>query len=446
MRLQLATDPVRLPLTLATVVAVVAGCASATDESAAAAPKPTIERMLVVSDGDYLASTYADNRLTPQDAGSRDLLSTVTLRDGEVATGQVEVSNSVTAPPEVLALSPDGTTAFVTERTGTRPPGATTTAELPTGTRLFAVDVRDFANPAVTETLTVAAAPEALAISPDGTTVAVVSNTPEASVLQLIPWSAAGFGEPASFDLADLGVTGDAPGPRGGVLATNVQWHPDGQVLAVNITTQNRVAFLDLAPGGGLTPRGTPVDVGVDPFVGRFTPDGRHYLTSNWGRDFTASTIEDRLPDTPSDITVIEVGAGGSAPRVIQSIETDRSAEGLAVSPDGMWVATVNMRGTALPSDSAKYDEGATVTLLRRDTDTGMLTKIDDFPFDAVLPEGGAFDPSGRYFVATSYEARAGSDVGSGLQIFEVGSAESPGLTAVQRIPLPQGAHHVVIG
>jgi hypothetical protein len=77
----------------------------------------------------------------------------------------------------------------------------------------------------------------------------------------------------------------------------------------------------------------------------------------------------------------------------------------LAVSPDGQWVATVNMRGTALPADSPRFDEHGSVSLFRL----------------------GA----------------TGSD-GAGLQVYRVGSEDEPGLTPVQRIPLPHGVHHVV--
>jgi hypothetical protein len=405
----------------------------------------TIEGVVALSDGDYVASTYADGVLPPAEAGHRDLLSTVGIRDGVVSSAHVELSNSVTAAPEVLALSPDGRTAFVAERLAGRQAGDTRSGQLPAGDRLFAVDVTDPGAPAIAAVAAIAESPEALAVHPDGTRVAVVSNTPVASVLQLVPWTPAGFGDPVTFDLAGLGITGSAEGARGGITATNVHWHPGGRALAVNITTQNRVAFLTV-DGTSVAPWGEPVTTGVDPFVGRFTPDGRHYLTSDWGRDLAAPTLAERLPDSRSTLSVIEVGEIGSpAPRVVGTAESDKSAEGLAVSPDGRWVATVNMRGTALPAGSVGFDEHASVSLLRRDGATGDLTKIGDYPLAGVLPEGGAFDPSGRYFIATVFEGRPGSPDGPGLQVYRVGPDDAPGLTALQRIPLPHGVHHVAV-
>ncbi|WP_405181995.1 hypothetical protein OG225_13455 [Nocardia sp. NBC_01377] len=113
---------------------------------------------------------------------------------------------------------------------------------------------------------------------------------------------------------------------------------------------------------------------------------------------------------------------------------------------DGTHIATVNMRGSAFPPGSPDYDEYASVTLLRMDQATGAVTKIGDYPLRGVLPEGGAFDPTGEYFLATMFQGRVPQDPGPGIEIFRVGSDEEPGLTPVQRIPLPHGVHHVAVG
>ncbi|MGW5386480.1 lactonase family protein [Nocardia sp. NPDC003963] len=411
-----------------------------------------IDRIVTISDGDYLASTYADGNLASADSGYRDFLSMIRMSNGEVEVEHVEVSNSVTAAPEVLALTPEAGTAFVAERLGQRRHGDTRAEQLLPGNRLFALALPDAGAPTTVDTVTVAPAPEALAVHPEGTYIAVVSNTPEAGLLQLVPWDGSRFGEPVRYDLATLGVTGDKNGPRGGVLATNVQWHPSGRALAVNITTQNRVAFfsVDISSSGAVAvrPWGVPVRTGADPFVGRFTPDGGYYVTSDWGRDLNSTTLAERMPSTRSKVGVIRLGELGTTAehRHIGSVESDKSAEGLAISPDGRHIATVNMRGTALPPWSAGHDETASVSLLQLDPDNGSLTKIGDYPLDGALPEGGTFDTSGEYFLATVFQGHDANGPGPGLQVFRVGPDESPGLTPVQRISLPHGVHHVAVG
>lgn len=56
----------------------------------------------VISDGDFRASTYRDNRLAAIGPNHRDVLTVLRPRGG---SAQVPVSNSVTAPPEVMAAS-----------------------------------------------------------------------------------------------------------------------------------------------------------------------------------------------------------------------------------------------------------------------------------------------------------------------------------------------------
>ncbi|WP_246678363.1 MULTISPECIES: hypothetical protein [unclassified Mesorhizobium] len=78
-----------------------------------------------------------------------------------------------------------------------------------------------------------------------------MSNTPKGSFVQIVDYTDGCFGTVARFNLAELGVSGSASTPRGGVTATNVNWHPSGRFLSVNINTQNRVAFFEVAQDAG---------------------------------------------------------------------------------------------------------------------------------------------------------------------------------------------------
>lgn len=408
-------------------------------------------KVAVISDGDYIARTYADGVLAPVEAGHRDMLTVLSIVDGKVSRETLPISNSVTAAPEILELTPDGQTAFLTERLGERPDGATTMRELPPGNRLFAVDLSDGANPKLADTAEIGIHPEGLAVSPDGSRVAVVSNTAQESLLQIAEFRDGKFGPVARFNLAELGVTGTASGPRAGVTATNVQWHPSGRYLAANINTQDRVAFFEVTDGDNgpaLKLWGNIVETGRDPFVGRFTPDGRHYLTSNWGRNFAATTLDGRIPDAASTMSVIRLAdpeAQEARHERLGSVETDISAEGMAVSPDGRLVATFNMRGTSFAPGTPRYSREAGISLLAFDPETGTLEKLSDTSFEAVLPEGGTFDLTGDHVIATSFEAQpdAAPGVGAGLAVFRVVKDGTPRLEPVGRVPLPHGVHHV---
>lgn len=407
--------------------------------------------LAVIADGDFVAQTYADGRLAPAAAGWRDTLAIWARRDGRLTAGRIEVSNSVTAAPEILALAPGGDTAFVVERLGQRDARAQTVRDLPAGHRLMAVDLADPQAPRIAATLDVGPLPEALAVSPDGRRVAVVANSPDDSLLSIARYERGAFHETQRFTLRELGVAGTGAGPRGGVTATNVQWHPSGRYLAVNLNTLNRVAFFEVReqPAGRLAlhPWGEPVEVGADPFVGRFTPDGGYYLTADWGRDFSATTLDGRVPRRASSVSVIRLAEPGGPARHarVGHAQTDESSEGLAVSPDGTLVATVNMRSTPFPPDSPRFVREATVSLLRFDARTGSLAKVADYAFEGVLPEGASFDASGRHLLVTVFQYHAGGPAGGGLEVFRVEREDGPRLRHLGRLPMPHGTHHVAV-
>lgn len=397
-----------------------------------------------VADGDFVAGSYASGQLAPASAGYRDSLVLLRRTGDRWHRESLPISNSVTAPPEVLRLAPDGGTAFVIERLARRENGATRVAELAPGRKLFAISLPTGAPAKLADTIELGDFPEALDISPDGRTVAVVSNSAGRSHLSLVNFSDSRFDTRQRFELdAFIGGGGD-------IYASNIAWHPSGRFLAVNLNTRNQVLFLSVGERGNkffLRPWGEPVEVGRDPFVGRFAPDGRHYITSDWGRDFTATDLEGRLPEQASKLSVVRLaGPDSEAPRhrLVHSASSDLSAEGLAISRDGRYVATVNMRGTPFPEQSPRFHRRASVSLFHFDPESGALKKIADTLFSGVLPEGGVFGPSGKYFLASVFEYRdvGGGDGGGGIEVFEITDS---GLRPRGRIPMPHGVHHLDI-
>lgn len=397
-----------------------------------------------VSDGDFVAETYANGRLAPAEANYKDVLTVMSLADGKLAMSQIEVSNSVTAAPEIMQLTRDGRTAFVVERLAARSDRAQTMRDLAPGKRLFAIDLTSKDAPRHAGAAEIEPFPEAMAVSPDGNRVAVVSNTPDASLLQIVRYADGKFEVEARIDLRNVGVSADAAaGPRGGITATNVQWHPSGNYLAINISSQNRIAFVEVSYGH-VRAWGNVVDVGRDPYVGRFTPDGRYYITSDWGRNLTETAVEARIPATPSQVSVIRFSAdAGVGHTRVATAPSDLSAEGLAVSPDGRLIATVNMRTTAFPPASPRFRREASVSLFSFHPDSGAIEKLGDTPFAGVLPEGGVFDLTGDHFLATVFQGHAGEKNAAGLEVFRVVKQDRPQLIRLGRVALPHGVHQV---
>jgi DNA-binding beta-propeller fold protein YncE len=409
-------------------------------------------KIVTIADGDFSAATYSTGELVNTQPPTSDVLTLMRLRGGRVETASTPASNSVTSPPEVLALSPDGRYAFVVERLAQRATGQKLARELAPGQQLATIDLDAAAGPTVVATAQVGPSAESVRMRPDGRMLLITANSAQAASVVLVPFNpqTATLGEPQRFDLASLGVRGAATSaPRGGVTASFADWHPSSTAIAVNINTQNRVAFFRLQGNDAaatLQPWGDAVDVGPDPFVGRFTPDGQHYITADWGRDFAATRIEDRLPRRASTLTVLRLQDCGRHERLPGAV-SDAGSEGLAVSRDGRLVATVNMRDSAFLPTSPRFGLQASVSLFGFDAATGRLSKWQDVLFEGVLPEGASFDLSGRHLLVTVYEYRDSPNAQSregGLEVWRIDRRERK-LHHLGRLPMPFGVHHVEV-
>lgn len=409
--------------------------------------------LAVISDGDFFASSYVDNGIPGSDPRYRDALTIVPLPFDE-ETVSLEVSNSVNGPPEALALSPDGRTAFVVEYVGQRPAGATTRNDLPPGQLLTMVDLTNPRQPRVIDQIDIGPFPEAIDMHPEGNWLAIATDSSESEVLQLVPLNDSNLGDPISISLESLGI----PAAEGLLNASYVEWHPSGQYLAVNLYRQNRIVFLQftqdaMSGEASLALWGEPVFVNADPYSGRFSSDGRYFITANWERNFEADSLEGRLPSGPSTVSVIRLNMDEASTlenrtrrhQVTSTVASDQSSEGIAISPDDTLVATANMRDTALPMSSSRFTRSATVSLFTFDTGSGQLAKAGDFAFEGVLPEGITFDATGEHLIVATFEYLDSEKPTGGLEIWRINRAAALNLEYVGRINVPHGAHQVVV-
>jgi 6-phosphogluconolactonase (cycloisomerase 2 family) len=416
-------------------------------------PKFTGRYIAAITDDDFLASTYADGKLPTPTVG--DKLSIIGLPlDGKEDFAQIDASNSVIGAPYALALSPDSRTAFVVETLKAIPVGATRREQLPPGNQLVAIDLSNPRRPIVRSRIAVAPKPETVHVHPQGDLVAISTQTLDKEII-LIPVKNNQLGQPREFSLANLKIQPDSKRFQNGIYVSQVQWHPSGKYLAVNLDYRDEIAFYEVQRNAAnnlqLIPWGSPVKVGKDPFTGQFTPDGRFYLSSNWGRNFgiQVKTLEQRLPKTRGTVSVIELAklntpASQARHQVVSSAIADNSPESLAISPDCSKVVTVNMRGTAFPPNSPRFTRQATLSLMTLDR-AGQLTKIDDYPFEGILPEGAAFDATGNALAVAVYDYFTPKPEG-GIEFWQVIQHPKPKLQRTGYVvDLDRGVHQVLV-
>ncbi len=403
------------------------------------------EAVYVLSDTDMVPTVYETGELGPPDMNSKDTLSVITspLSPVPSVTG-MEISNSTYGPPGALDLSPDGGFAFVAETYLQRPTGATRLDELPPGNTIRSLNLNS--DRAVVDSVKIGSRPQAIEVSPLGDLIAAVTveNNRE---LAFVSVDGGRFGKVASFDLGLEPPTGFIP-----LKSTWVQWHPSGRYVAVNLVDRNQVAFYEVIRDqsghvANIHPWGNRVQTNKFPFVGRFSPDGRYYITSDlqWGIDTDGFYgVQEGIL---TSIRLADVGSSGDAARhrVPHIALGGWGSETMAFSPDGRFLVTSNLRGTGKPDGSRDWTERASLSLYELNAETGRLTLHGEWPISSVLPQGLAFDRSGRnVFVGVNRYRNESSPLGA-VEIWRIVTEGRPSLVATKgRIRLPPGVHTIV--
>lgn len=407
-----------------------------------------------ISDADMLASAYGTGQLgQPEPANAVDSLSLITLPLDPTGrpSAQIAVSNAVTGPVASIDASPDGRFLYVIEHTGPASGGITTLPGLPPGRKLTAINVVNPKAPTVVSVIDIDQRPQAVDVHPSGNLLVIASNRP-GQELAFVPTQNGQLGVPQYFSLAQLGLSPVSNLPDAGLTPSYVEWHPSGQAIAVVMATSSRVVFYQVdqtSSGVRLTPWGQPVAVGRDPFSGRFSPNGRFFITNDVRRIFNEQGQPDRIAfvvERPlGTLTSVELASGSSSThRVVSTATADLFAEGITINKAGTLIATVNLRLSVYPENTPGFSRDCTVSLFRFDSTTGAITKVDEQPFEGILPEAISFDEEGNNLVVSVFDYFTETP-GGALEFWRV----NPGNTLQRlnyRIVMGRGVHGVVVG
>lgn len=362
--------------------------------------------MVAISDADMVASAYIDAQLGPHEPTEQDMLTVIELPlafDGRPVTmGSVAASNSVTGPPRVLALDPSGMRAYVIETLGRRTPQAQKLTDLPPGSMVRAYDIADPSNPQLLFAGDAGYMPQAVSLHPDGQLLAIAGadvfslHGDAQPSLRLLPVEQGGFGDPAVLE--PQSEQGEA------IVPCYVEWHPDGQIVAACFPWRDEVRLYAArrTPELRLEPLGPPIATSKFPFSGRFTPDGRYFITTDvqWGQD-----VDGIYGDPPSGrLSVLRIDAAAGTGEKVGEATVGQSPEGLAISPDGRHVVTSNLRRSFRPWSDERLDRQSSLSLLTFDPDSGNLETTHEELFDGILPEGPAFDKDGKFVAVAVFD------------------------------------------
>jgi DNA-binding beta-propeller fold protein YncE len=342
-----------------------------------AAPAAAADLIVSANDAKFVRvegqATYPENpppdTLTVLDASS--------FPPTVVAT--VDVQHTLVGPPQAVAITPDGTLAVVSA-----PDRYDDAAKKPIPETFLQVIDLEASPPTISAKVELGRHPQGLAISPDGTLLLATTTDGHVAVLAI---------DGQRVTLEEQIRLGDE-------RLSGVSFTADGGAALVALRDEQGIAVLSV-DGGRVTATGERVTTGVAPYAIDVSSDGRWAVVGNAGLGGLAGAVGKLVGDADT-ITLIDVARRPF--RAVQHLTVPSIPEGVALSPDGRWIAVQAMDGSNLPKDNpGRHDRGRVVLFEIRD---GQAVKVAEAP-SGEAAQGIVFTADGRYVLVQMNVERA---------------------------------------
>ncbi|MES2932088.1 MAG: hypothetical protein V4805_01160 [Pseudomonadota bacterium] len=452
----------RLPVSLSlmaiasiTALSALVGCSNAPEllERAAmpTAPAFNASALFALSDADMAGTGYAD-KLLRKVPGQRDALTRVlpsAARDD--TSNSVFASNSVTGWPGPMDIGPACRMAYVAETRSEAPAGVQKLENpytgLPEGKLVSAFDLSGTGAPVAAGSIIVSGNPKSVHVAPNGRWL-IAPLEKAGSELGFVILEG---GRPTQVRYAKLDTAAyhTAEFVRGPQFA---RINPRGDVIALNLGNTHvafvRVGFDSTGLPSGAELIGQPVPAGKWISMGRWSADGRFYITADtgWG---------------PGDLDAVFNGPGAlrsiafqpdGAHKAVSTALLSLSPEGFDVDPAGKLILAVNMERTylpeALPFALFGRRDRASLSLVTFDPASGALATVDGpLAFKGVLPEHALFDRDGTGIATAVYHEKSDIPQAGWVEYFHIDrSGVAPRIVPTgRRQPVPRGAHALAV-
>jgi len=304
---------------------------------------------------------------------------TVTILDLSTSSprilGTVRAPASVVGPPQSVAIAPDRSLALVTSALKIDPSDSTKT--MPDDV-MTVIDLRA-TPPAVLATLTTGRQPSGVSINASGT-LALVANRADGTV-SVFTISGTTV-KPAG--VVDLGAKDSGP--------SHVVFTPDGTRALVTRNNDSVVSVLAVR-GAAVSYAKEDVVAGLKPYGIDVTPKGDVAIVANIGAGTTGGA------DT---LSVIDLAS--TPPRAVDHVTVGPIPEGMAISPDGRYVAVTVMNGSNAMMTSPFYHDHGLLKILRLEGTS--LRPLTEAPIGRWC-QGVAWHPDGRSLLVQCMIERA---------------------------------------
>jgi DNA-binding beta-propeller fold protein YncE len=283
----------------------------------------------------------------------------------------VDVEHTVIGPPQAVAITPDGKLAIV---------GAPTRYDYVAKKVIFdtflqVIDL-EATPPQLIDKVELGQHSQGLSINPEGTlllagtvggTVAVLAI--EGKAIKLVE----------QIKVSAKRVSG-------------ISFTHDGRAALVALRDEQGITVLDVE-GSRVTDSKERVTTGVSPYSVDVSSDGKWAVVSNVGLPGMPGNVG-RLYGDADSVTLIDVSKRPF--RAVQHFTVPSIPEGVAISPDGKWIAVQSMDGSNLPEDNpGRHPQGRVLLFAIRD---GQAVKTSDLP-GGEAGQGIVFTADNKYIL-----------------------------------------------
>ena len=365
-------------------------------------PGRAADLIVSANDGKYVRVEGKSTYPRPAPPDSLVLIDAARFPPEIVATVE-GIEHTIQGPPQAVAITPDGKLAVV---------GAPSRWDEAAGkevldTFLQVVDL-EATPPKVIGRVELGAHPNGLAINPDGTLLLAAALDGKVKVL--------------TINGHDLNLTGDIK-------------LSDRRLGSVSFTHDGRAALVGLREDGGLATLSVDgktvadskerVSTGIAPYSIDVSSDGKWAVVSNAGLNGLAGFPASSSAADADNVALVDVSRRPF--RTVQYLTVPSIPEGVAISPDGKWIAVQAMDGSNLTADNPARHKLGKVVLFT--IDDGVAKPVNELP--------GGEAAQGIVFAKDNQTILVQFDVEKALAVFAIrdGKLTDTG----RRLPLSAG-------
>lgn len=349
--------------------ALLAACCLALASVGAHAADRTADWIVSANDGKYQRVLGVDTYLSNPPTDSLALLDASQFPPRLVRT--IPVENGVQGPPQAVAITPDGTLAFVASPT--RYDLSAKHLAMDTFVQIVALSGSDAGS---IDKLDVGSHPQGIAVNRAGTLALVTCVDGSVHVLRI---DGGKVHDDATLKLSDKRLAG-------------VSFTHDGKHALVSLRDEQGIAVLNVA-NDKVSDSGDRLSSGVAPYTIDVSSDGRWAVVSDVGLAGLPN-YKGRLLGDADALTLIDLST--TPFRSVQNLTVPSVPEGVAISPDGKWIAAQSIDGSNLTADNpGRHARGKVVLFAIRH---GVAVKLSELP-SGEAAQGLVFTRNGRYLI-----------------------------------------------